>query len=88
MFARRDNRQTAISVGRAGTEPTILAYLRDAEPGVLCFYAPCSHDSAVILCNYDDVAVGSYCAGHGRLALRQYGKALEARLADDGVHVA
>ena len=80
---RRAVRRKVISAPIHGTEPMILAYLRDTKARVLCYYAPCSHEATVALCNYADVEVGSYCVGHSRLALREYGKALEARITED-----
>ena len=73
---------TASPAGRVAGDPAILAYLSDTASRALCYYAPCSHVSTVALCDFTDTVVATYCAGHGRLALREYGQALEKRLAE------
>lgn len=83
MLTRHRRHQKLISAPTVGKEPMLLAYLRDTESPVICYYAPCSHNATLDLCNYDDATVGSYCAGHSRQALREYGKALEARLSEE-----
>lgn len=83
MRSRRGNGARVITDRRtAAGGATILAYLKDTASRVLCFYAPCSHRSTVALCDYDDTEVASYCTGHGRQALKEYGRALEERLAE------
>lgn len=57
----------------------VTAFLRETASRVLCFYAPCPQQTRVALCNADGQVVAAYCRSHGRIALREYGLALETR---------
>ncbi|HJR92476.1 MAG TPA: hypothetical protein VJ938_08545 [Acidimicrobiia bacterium] len=84
MLARpRVNRNgAASSTDHSVGGPAVLAYLTDTSSRALCYYAPCSHASVVALCDFNDTAVATYCTHHGRIALKEYGRALEEHLAE------